>query len=414
MKTLELTEIQKQMVETGTEILRKHKILYLMFETQVGKTPTSLKIAENISKDILFITKKKMIAEIPAYLANFAITAKVKAISMDSIHKEQYVKNRVVITDEAHSFGAYPKPTKRCKDLMKIVKDNHIIFLSATPTPEKFSQFYHQLAVSHYSPFNKYRNFYRWADDFVTVTEKYINGIPRKCYDNAKIDKINENIEHLKLTLTKEEAGFKQTLIKETVYNVPMSDDIEKIYKFIKRDRVLDLNGHTILGDTPVKLMTKLHQLCGGTIITEEGKTLYLDRNKVDFINKHFANKKIAVFYKFDGERELLEKMLDRPTTKDVKAFRESAGELIFISQFQSGREGISLATADYLIFYNIPHSYLDYEQSRNRVTNMNRESQPEVVFLLTTFGIDKKILKVVKNKKQYTARHFLADIKEM
>ena len=193
-----------------------------------------------------------------------------------------------------------------------------------------------------------------------------------------------------------------------------MGDDIEKIYKFIKKDRVLELNGYNILGDTPVKLMTKLHQLCGGTIITEEGKTLYLDRSKVDFINKHFADKKIAIFYKFDGERELLEKILDRPATKDVKAFRESSGELIFISQFQSGREGISLATADYLIFYNIPHSYLDYEQSRNRVTNMNRVSQPEVIFLLTTFGIDKKILKVVKNKKQYTARHFLADIKEM
>ncbi len=403
----ELTDIQKEMVNKGINIISEYNILYLMFETQVGKTPTSLKIAEQFSKDILFITKKKMLKEIPSYIEKFGIKANVTAISMDSIHKEKYVPCRVIIVDESHSFGAYPKPSLRQKALKRITGDNIVIFLSATPTPEKYSQIYHQLGVSIYSPFNKYKSFYKWADDYVQIKEKWINGIAMKCYDYAKVERINPYLDMFKLTLTKESAGFKHTEIKEHKITVPM-EKAKVIYDIVSKFDICTVNDKYIIsGETAAKKMSKLHQLCGGTVITECGSTIPVDRSKIEYINKHFKNKKIAIYYKFDGERELIERYLQKEITKNVADFREAGAETCFISQFQSGREGISLATADYLIFYNIPHSYLDYEQSRNRVTNMNRETQPQVVYLLSDLGLDKKILKTVQNKKQYTLNHF-------
>jgi hypothetical protein len=182
------------------------------------------------------------------------------------------------------------------------------------------------------------------------------------------------------------------------------------IYNKFSKDSVIRINDKDILGDTPAKKMSKLHQLCGGSVISESGETIFLDRSKIDYINEKFQNKKIAVYYKFIGERTLLEKCLQRQITGDVSEFRES-GDKVFVSQYQSGREGISLATADYLIFYNMDYSYLSYEQTRNRVTNMNRETQPEVIFLVSDLGLDEKILRMVRRKKQFTIRHFMKGI---
>jgi len=42
--------------------------------------------------------------------------------------------------------------------------------------------------------------------------------------------------------------------------------------------------------------------------------------------------------------------------------------------QIVSGREGISLKEADYLVFYNIAFSALSYWQARDRLTTMERK----------------------------------------
>ncbi len=39
--------------------------------------------------------------------------------------------------------------------------------MSGTPTPESFSQMYHQVYGCKTNPFSEYKNFYRWADDYV-------------------------------------------------------------------------------------------------------------------------------------------------------------------------------------------------------------------------------------------------------
>ena len=77
--------------------------------------------------------------------------------------------------------------------------------------------------------------------------------------------------------------------------------------------------------------------------------------------------------------------------------------------QIVSGREGISLRNAEFLVYYNIDFSAVSYWQSRDRLTTMNRLSN-DVYWIFSENGIEDKIYKAVLNKKDYTTKIFIND----
>ena len=56
---------QERIITKGTEVLLRHKFLYLAMEVRTGKTLTSLGISKKLGcKNVLFVTKKKAITSI--------------------------------------------------------------------------------------------------------------------------------------------------------------------------------------------------------------------------------------------------------------------------------------------------------------------------------------------------------------
>ena len=77
--------------------------------------------------------------------------------------------------------------------------------------------------------------------------------------------------------------------------------------------------------------------------------------------------------------------------------------------QFVAGREGVKLANADALVFFNIDYSALSYFQAKDRMTTMER-LQNDVYWVFSNKGIEQKIYNTVSNKKDYTLSHFKKD----
>ncbi len=73
-------------------------------------------------------------------------------------------------------------------------------------------------------------------------------------------------------------------------------------------------------------------------------------------------------------------------------------------------REGINLSTADALIMLNIDFSAVSYWQARARMQNKDREEASKVYWLFAEGGIEEKIYKAVKDKKDYTLSYFKND----
>jgi hypothetical protein len=399
-------DYQLDIIERGTAILQSSGFLYLAMEVRTGKTLTSLGIARNIdAKNVLFITKKKAISSIQSDYNMLSCSFDIQIINYESLHLVADDEHwDLIICDEAHSMGAFPKPSNRAvavKDLLKKYKSK-VILLSGTPTPESYCQMYHQVYGIKGNPFSEYKNFYRFCDDYVNVKERKINGLIIKDYSGGNTSILDE-MRPYTINYTQAEAGF-LSKVNETVLQVELQPKTYEIMLKLKRDLVVQGKGETILADTPVKLLSKIHQLCSGTIKFESGNSMVLDTSKAEFIKEHFKGKKIGIFYKFKEELSCIQQVFGEDITTDLSMFEHTSKSIAL--QIVSGREGISLKQADCLVYYNIDFSATSYWQSKDRMTTKERLKN-KVYWIFSEGGIERDIYNAVVDKLDYTVSHF-------
>ena len=396
-----LRDYQQTAVNGGVEILKNRGILIINFEVRTGKTHIALDIGTRYN-NVLFVTKKKAISSIEADFATAGHTYNLTVINYESLHKVKGVFD-LVISDESHCLGAFPKPSKRVKELAKhVTKD--LILMTGTLLPESNAQIFHQLFISSRSPFNDYVNFYKWHNVFGTPKILYTSYGQAKNYSIVDYSKIKHFIEPLTITHTQKEAGFESN-IEERFCTVEMSAATYKLADRLKKDLVIEGKDEVILADTGVKLMSKLHQLYSGTVKFESGNSATLDYSKVHFIAEKFKGKKIAIFYKFKEELNALKTYLD--ITQEIDEFNTTNKSIAL--QIVSGREGTNLSAADFIIMYNIDFSAVSYWQARDRMTTKDR-AENVVYWLFSNGGIEQKIYKTVMSKKNYTLQTFKKD----
>ena len=404
---MNLRDYQIELSQKAVEILRVKKIVYLSMEVRTGKTLTSLETAKLYgAKRVLFLTKKKAISSIidDYNKFNYANYFELEVINDESMSKV-LGKFDLVIHDEHHRFGAFPKPGKYTKEFAQRFYMLPMIFLSGTPTPESFSQIYHQFWVSNYSPFGE-QTFYNWASNYVNVKQKQVSYGLFNDYSDANVELINNKIKDYLVTFTQKQAGF-ETEVKENIMYCDMKPITYKLIEKLSKDLVIEGENETILGDTAVKLMSKFHQMYSGTIKFESGNTMILDDSKAKFIKERFNGIKIAIFYKFKAELELLKEIFKDELTTDLDEFNNTNKSIAY--QIVSGREGVNLSKAKYLVYFNIDFSATSYFQSRDRLTTKDRLSN-EIFWIFAKGGIEQNIYKTVKNKKKYTSNYFKKD----
>ena len=410
LREMRFRDYQIRIINTATGVLQAHQFVYLSMEVRTGKTLTALGVAEKLGiQNLLFVTKKKAISSIEADYKKLMPDYQITVINYESLHKVEGVFDFLVL-DEAHTLGAYPKPSKRTKLVKQIIlrQNPFVVLMSGTPTPESFSQIYHQVYACAKNPFSQYKTFYKFAKEYVNVTQQMFHSMPSNNYDDGKPE-ILDRMKPYMISYTQKEAGFKSK-IQEHVLKVQMS---ELTYKFVKEMREHGViegkkTKEVILGDTGVKKMSKIHQLFSGTVKLENGKRMVTDLSKAKFIRTQFKNQKIGIFYKFKAEYEALKQVYGDALTDDLEEFDTTTKSIAL--QIVSGREGISLKKADCLVYYNIDFSALSYWQSRDRMTTKDSTAS-DVYWIFAEKGIETKIYKTVTKKKDYTLKHFEKDL---
>ena len=402
-----LRDYQEDISKKASHILRDKGMVYLCMSVRTGKTLTSLETARLFgAKRVLFLTKKKAISSIESDYINFGYDKHFELFvhNDESMHKIDG-KFDLVVHDEHHRFGSFPKPSLGAKTFKKMFGHLPAIFLSGTPSPENYSQFYHQFWCSLFSPFKEI-NFYKWAANYVNIKMKHLGYAQVKDYTDADINKIMSVIKPYIITFTQEQAGFTSE-IEEEVLKVKMKNSTYEMCDRLRKDLVIEGKNQVILADTSVKLQQKLHQMYSGTIKFESGDSMVIDLSKAEFIYSRFENRKIGIFYKFVEELNALKTIFGDKLTINLDEFNDTDKSIAL--QIVSGREGISLKNADFLVFYNIDFSATSYFQAKDRMTTIDRKFN-KVYWIFSEGGIEEKIYKSVIKKKSYTTNHFKKD----
>lgn len=375
-------------------------------QVRTGKTLTSLNAASLYgAKNVLFLTKKKAIQSIEDDYKNFVFYFDLTVVNNESVHKIEGDFD-LIISDEHHRNGGYPKPNKTTKLIKEKFADLPMIFLSGTPNPESYSQVYHQYWVSNYSPFSQYKNFYQWAKDYVTIKQRNFGYANVNDYSNADYSKIEPLISHLIISYTQQEAGFVSKIDEQIIY-VEMQPITYKIIETLKSDKIVKGKTSEIIADTAVKMQNKIHQLCSGSVILENGEYSIIDNSKGVAIKTLFLGQKIGIFYKFKSELKILQDLFSDKITTDLQEFDTTDKNIAL--QIVSGREGISLKNADCLVYFNIDFSAISYFQSKDRMTTSTRK-ESKIFWIFAKDGIEGRIYKSVKSKKDYTVSMFKKD----
>jgi hypothetical protein len=401
---MNLRDYQISISLKAAQMLDELGIVYLALQTRTGKTLTAMEICRiNKYSNVLFVTKKKAISSIEADYRHYADHFNITIINYESVSKVQGPFD-VAIIDEGHSLGTYPKPSKRYKDLKRITFSIPCILMSATPSPESYSQLYHQFTINKYHSWNKSKNFYHWAKYYVNKQVKYLYGREVPDYSDAKVELVKHATDKYFLTLSQTEAGIEQQ-ITEQILHCDMSDKTQEMINKLRIDKVIEVNGSAILADTAVKEMSKVQQLSSGSVKLEDGSVLIVDKSKAEFIKQYFKGQRIVVFYKFIGELQILTEVFDSWTSNPDEF--QSGRVSVFFGQFLSSREGIRLDTADAIVFFNIDFAFLSYEQSKNRIVSKERTKTAKLYWVFNRRGIEQQIYNVVRKKEDYTVNYY-------
>lgn len=294
------------------------------------------------------------------------------------------------------------RTSKRSKAILNLKTEN-VILLSGTPTGGKYERLWSQLHLLGWTIsedlFMKQYVIFHYEDN---------EGFPIRIIDGYK------NVDRLKAKLREHGANFLKT---EDVFDLP--DQIHQTisvksspeYRKFRKNRIVEIDGVELVGDTTLTKMLYERQLCG----SYNSEKLIALRDIVES-----TEDRLIVFYNFNGERNEIAEMcekLERPVSivagdlKDLSAY-ENEEDSITLIQYQAGAMGLNLQKSNKIVYFTPPLSSELFEQSKKRTHRIGQNRSCFYYYLTVKTSVEEKIYKTLAERRDYTDKLFEEDEK--
>lgn len=385
---------QVEGAEKAYALLQEFGIAYLAWQERTGKSLTAILVAEKSSfvKRVLIVTQKgEDNKTIKGWLETIAKYKPKKEYVVINYHSVDKVKGKFdfVILDEAHNYiSAYPLTNTIWKKVHKIAYGLPILYASATPHAQGQQMMFHQFALSKWSPWKQYNNFYDWfkvyceRDKAGSLPTKRINNVQEVVdYTKVQRERISQEIKHLMLTRKRD---FEHEP-NDVLHYIELQPHIKDVYNRLIKERVLqfsvDDKDYLLDCDTTAKLRFSLHMLEGGTFKIDDEPVVLNNREKVDYILAKWGDSEdVVIMYNYIGEGIKLRKIF-----KHAK-----------VLQATTSAEGIDLSMYRHLIIYSQDFRTAKHTQRRARQANKERKEPIDVHFLLVKKAVSEQVYKTV------------------
>lgn len=356
----------------------------------LGKTFVAGEKAKELGKPVLVVCQKTKIDDWKEHFKkHYDLT--VAVVNYDLVwRRKEYLAwlEFTLILDESSLIKN--ETAKRTKCILAL-KPANTVLLSGTPTGGKYEELWTQCRLLGWQISKKL--FY----DHYIVTEKIdVGGFPVTKVVGYK------NVDRLKRKLREYGAVFMKT---EDVFNLPEQVEIpvpvkaSKEYRQFKRDRYIVMGDDELVGDTTLKQLLYLRQLCG----------LY-SKNKINALKDLIdsTGDRLVIFYNFTAEFELIKTLTDRPISfingagTDLINYQEHPNSITCV-QYQSGAMGHNLEKSNRVVYFTLPLSSDLFEQSKKRIHRIGQTRTCFYYFLIVKKSVEEKILDVLKQRRNFT-----------
>lgn len=238
----------------------------------------------------------------------------------------------------------------------------------------------------------------------------------KRKFDFDKLPDLIELIKPHALRVTKEVLNLKpMTVIEDPVTLRGLQREIyDEVADELFSERA------NVRAKMKVTQIGKLHQICGGYVINDDGDVVEVGRAKLRRVMYHARKiaKPFVIFCRYVEEvqevaaamRTIVQRVetfsgktpkRDRPSI--VRAFQ--AGEIdCLVCQIKTGGVGLDLFKATNAIFYSMTYSFIDFDQALSRIHRRGQEFPVTIIVVYAAGTIDETIWLAVSSKRKITA----------
>ena len=430
---MELFKHQQEALEQTKDL---NRVAYYL-DMGLGKTFVGAEKAMSLNKDILIVCQKSKIADWKEHFFKYYID-KMKCdesgawcydltsnTGMDMfLHSRYRIRIGVINYELAwrrktellnlHDFTLMldessliqNQGAKQSKFILKLHPDN-VILLSGTPVGGKYENLWTQVHLLG------------WKISEDLYNRQYVNWttIDSGGFQHKIVDKEDpyKNIDRLKSKMREHGAIFKKT---EECYELPeqvfthIRLKAPKEYWKFQKDCIVTIEGQELVGDTSLTKLLYSRQICS-----------QFNQNKLDAFRDlvESTQERLIVFYSFNDELWNMKKIcqeLDRPIseinghTKDLTAYEQESNS-VTLCQYQSASKGLNLQKCNRIIYFSLPLSSEDFEQSKKRIHRIGQEKTCFYYMMICKGTVEEQILHTLEERKDFTDELFKEDEKK-
>ena len=311
----------------------------------------------------------------------------------------------LIIVDEAN---AYKNPsTVRWKNLAKIIRpDTYLWMMTGTPASQSPEDAFGLAKLVNPNNIPKYKT--AWKDAVMQQITRF-KWIPKPHAKGLVFNALQPAIRYEKAQCLDLPDLMYQTR------EVPLSAQATSYYKELRKEMQIEAAGETISTVNAAAALTKLLQLSGGAVYTDDHNVIEFDISpRLNVLGEVIdeASHKVLVFVPFTHTIELLRAHLTKAgITCDVingqvpvnrrhaiiQDFQDTDNVRVLIIQPQAASHGLTLTAANVIVWYAPVTSVETYLQANARI-NRPGQKNPMTVVHITGSEVEARLYKMLQN----------------
>ena len=331
-----------------------------------------------------------------------------------------------VILDESTKIkNRTAKRSKACIKLKEHAKYRSIMTGTVAPNGvmDMFNQF--NFVDSYYFGTRFYAFRERYFYPGFTMTTKQGQEFQEWFLKSGSLELIKARIADISIQHHKRDCVDLPPLVHEKRL-IEMNTEQAKIYRDMKEELLIQLEGQVITAKFAMTKMMKLRQIASGFIYDEEDTYRFYNSKLnemielVDEINNkviifaHFKESLINIANKLTGYLEYKTNLPEDDKMRVLETFETSEQHNILIANPISAGHGLNLQFCSNIIYYEKDFNLETYLQSVQRIERIGQKNKMTVYHLMAKNTIDEYIHKKLMHKEDINKELDLKELKEL